>query len=74
MKLVTDEHVPPAFVKALRGDGHDVTTISDALELGAGDDSILDYALDHDRVIVSEDSDFRGADTVGQKPVHFVSP
>ncbi len=62
MKLVADEHVPPAFVKALRGDGHDVTAVGDAVELGTSDDSILDYARDHDRVIVSEDSDFRGAD------------
>lgn len=62
MKLVADEHVPPAFVKALRGDGHDVTAVGDAVELGVDDDSILDYARDHDRVIVSEDSDFRGAD------------
>jgi predicted nuclease of predicted toxin-antitoxin system len=62
VKLIADEHVPPAFVKALRGDGHDVTPIGDAVELGASDRGILDYARGHDCVIVSEDSDFRGAD------------
>ena len=63
MKLVADEHVPPAFVKALRGDGHDVTTVGGAVELGVDDEGILDYARERDRVIVSEDADFRGADS-----------
>ena len=62
MRLLGDEHVPPPVVSALRGEGHDVAVVGDDLELGASDTDLLDYARDDDRVIVSEDTDFRGAD------------
>ena len=62
MRLLADEHIPPAVISALRGEGHDVAVIGDDLELGASDTTLLEYARDTDRVIVSEDTDFRGAD------------
>lgn len=62
MRLLADEHVPPAIVSALRGEGHDVAAVGDSVELGAEDTVLLDYARETDRRILSEDTDFRGAD------------
>jgi predicted nuclease of predicted toxin-antitoxin system len=62
MRLLADEHVPPAFVSALRGEGHDVVVVGDVVDPGADDTVLLEYARDTDRVILSEDTDFRGAD------------
>ncbi len=62
MKFIADEHIPPAFVAALRSEGYDVTAVSGAVDLGSEDDTILDYARKENRVVLSEDSDFRGAD------------
>lgn len=62
MRLLVDEHIPPAVVSALRGEGHDVAVVGDDLELGAADTTLLAYARETDRTIVSEDTDFRGAD------------
>ena len=28
MRLLADEHVPPAFVSALRGEGHDIAIVA----------------------------------------------
>ena len=62
MRLLADGHIPPAVISALRGEGHDVAAVGNDLELGASDTTLLEYARDTDRVIVSEDTDFRGAD------------
>lgn len=62
MRLLADEHVPPAFVSALRGEGHDVAVVGDEIALGAPDSKLLEYARGTDRVILSEDTDFYGAD------------
>jgi predicted nuclease of predicted toxin-antitoxin system len=62
VRLLADEHVPPAFVSALRGEGHDVAVVGDKLVAGADDRTLLEYARDTDRVVLSEDTDFRGAD------------
>ncbi|WP_233737801.1 DUF5615 family PIN-like protein [Halocatena pleomorpha] len=62
MRLVADEHIPPAFVTALRGEGYDVTAVGSAVDLGSEDDTILDYTREGNRVGLSEDSDFRGTD------------
>ena len=39
-----------------------MAVVGDNLELGVSDMTLLEYARDTDRVIVSEDTDFRGAD------------
>jgi predicted nuclease of predicted toxin-antitoxin system len=61
MRLLADEHVPPAIVSALRGEGHDVAVVGDDIDLGAEDTVLLEYARETDRRILSEDTDFRGA-------------
>jgi predicted nuclease of predicted toxin-antitoxin system len=62
MRILADEHVPPAFVSALRGEGHDVAVIGEEVTPGVEDAVVLEYAREHDRIILSEDTDFRGAD------------
>lgn len=62
MRLLADEHIPPAIVSALRGEGRDVAVVGDAVEFGSSDADLLDYAREDNRVILSEDTDFRGAD------------
>lgn len=62
MRLLADEHVPPAFVSALRGEGHDVVVVGEAVEFGADDAVLLGHAIETGRVILSEDTDFRGGD------------
>lgn len=62
MRLLADEHIPPATVSALRGEGHDVAVVGEEIDTGAADAILLDYATKTDRLILSEDADFRGAD------------
>lgn len=63
MRLLADEHVPPAVVSALRGEGHNVAVLGEAVELGSNDQVLLEYARETDRLILSEDADFRGGDS-----------
>lgn len=62
MRLLADEHIPPAIVSTLRGEGHDVAVVGDDVDLGSEDTVLLEYAHETDRVILSEDTDFRGGD------------
>lgn len=62
MRFIADEHIPPTFVQAIRGEGYDVANINETMGLGVDDRGILEYATEHSRVILSETTDFRGAD------------
>lgn len=62
MRLLADEHIPPAIVSALRGEGHNVAVVGDDVALGADDAVLIEYARDTDRLILSEDTDFQGGD------------
>lgn len=62
MRILADEHVPPAFVSAIRGEGHDVSVVGEDVEFGASDATLLEYAIETDRAILSEDTDFQGSD------------
>lgn len=62
MRLLADEHVPPAIISALRGEGHDVAVVGEDVEFGSEDTVLLEYARETGRHILSEDTDFRGAD------------
>ena len=62
MRLLADEHVPPASDSALRGEGHDVAVVGEDVDLGSEDTVLMEYARETDRLILSEDVDFRGAD------------
>lgn len=58
MRLLADEHVTPAVINALRGDGHDVTTIAETVGLGTDDPEIAVYAHANNWVILTHDTDF----------------
>lgn len=60
MKVLCDEHVPPAVVNALRSEGVDTATVADALEPGTADADLLAYCVDHGYVLLTNDSDFVG--------------
>ena len=60
MKLIPDEHVPNSFIAALRAEGYDIVRVKDVLPEGEDDPEIVAYAEANDRVILSEDGDFRG--------------
>lgn len=62
MRLLADEHIPPAIISALRGEGHDVAVVGENVALGSEDSVLLEYAHATDRLILSEDTDFRGGD------------
>ena len=59
MRIISDEHVPDRFVTALRSEGFDVVRAKDVLYESAPDSDILDYAIENERVVLSEDEDFR---------------
>lgn len=60
MKLLADEHIPNSFIVALRAEGYDIIRAKDVLPEGEDDSEIVVYAEAHNRVILSEDGDFRG--------------
>lgn len=53
-----DENVSNAVALALRRRGIDVTTSADAELIGADDHDQLQFALLHDRVVMTHDDDF----------------
>lgn len=61
MRILADEHVPPAFASALQSEGHDVETVPEALAASESDRRIFEYATEVDRVILTADADFSGA-------------
>jgi len=59
-RILADENVERATVNYLRKLGHDVERLDDITEvgLGADDESIVRYAREHDRLILTQDDDF----------------
>jgi predicted nuclease of predicted toxin-antitoxin system len=59
-RILADENIERATVNYLRKLGHDVERLDDVEELGlgAGDESIVRYAREHDRLILTQDDDF----------------
>lgn len=58
MKIVTDVHIAPGVVTALRGENIDTVPVTDVLPQSADDEEILAYARSSDRVILTNDRDF----------------
>lgn len=58
IKYYMDEHVPLAVTLGLQRRGIDVLTVQDAELIGADDIIQLQYALNNQRVVVSQDTDF----------------
>lgn len=60
MRILADEHIPTRFVTALEAEGFDVVRVKDVLPEGSPDSAVLEHAVETERVILSEDGDFRG--------------
>jgi predicted nuclease of predicted toxin-antitoxin system len=76
IKLQTDEHIPTAVILGLRQRGIDVLSTPQAGLLGASDESQLNYAVQQQRVIVTQDDDFLVLHAQGVKHagIIFVQP
>lgn len=58
MKLLTDEHVPPALTRGLRRalDEVDVLELRHTDLLGADDSEVLDFAAQKGRILITRDA------------------
>ena len=57
MRFLADESCDFAVVRALRGEGFDVLSISET-HSGVSDEFVLTLALHEDRIVLTEDKDF----------------
>lgn len=59
-RILADENVERATISYLRKLDHEIEWIGDVDELGLGadDNSIAEYAKEHDRLILTQDDDF----------------
>lgn len=78
MKFVADESCAAPVLRALREAGHDVIAIAEVAQ-GAADEQVLKLALNENRVVITENSDFgelvfgRGRCSAGVILVRFPS-
>jgi predicted nuclease of predicted toxin-antitoxin system len=57
VNFLADESVDVQIVDRLRADGHDVLAVVD-MEPGISDDSVLNFANEHDALLLTADKDF----------------
>lgn len=57
MRLLADECCDALLVDGLRSDGHEVLYVKET-DPGATDDTVLQLAVDQQRVLLTEDKDF----------------
>ncbi|MCY3892266.1 MAG: DUF5615 family PIN-like protein [Acidimicrobiaceae bacterium] len=58
MRLLLDANLSPQVVDVLRANGHDALHVGDADMLTATDETILEWAAEHEYVVATADSDF----------------
>ena len=56
-RILADENIEPPTVRQLRKLGHDVERVVDALETGASDDEVAEYAEREERLVLTYDDD-----------------
>lgn len=57
-RILVDENTSPRVAELLRGKGHEAAHVSEALEVGVGDEKIVDYACEREYIILTHDDDF----------------
>ena len=57
-RVLRDESGDPQTVRYLERDGHDAEHVGDTVGLGTDDRIIAEYAVEHDRVLLTNDTDF----------------
>lgn len=70
-RILVDENTSPLVVELLRDGGHQAIHVSRALEFGANDCSIADYARNNGFVAVTHDDDFLRPDVATEVPVLY---
>ena len=70
MRLLVDANLSPVVAARLRDAGHEAIHVYDVGLAQARDEAIVEYALEHDYVVVSSDTDFAAilAGLVSAKP------
>ncbi len=70
MRLLVDANLSPIVAARLRDAGHEAIHVYDVRLAQARDETIVEYALEHDYVVVSSDTDFAAilAGFVSAKP------
>jgi predicted nuclease of predicted toxin-antitoxin system len=64
MSLLADVHVKTAYCNALRSHNHDVIRVQDVISPDAVDATVMEYARDHNRVVLTnDDKDFKRFET-----------
>lgn len=58
LRALADEHVTYALVNGLRTRGMDVVTVQDLGRRSDDDPLLLDWALQHERILLTNDQDF----------------
>ena len=58
MKFLADEHIELSIVSGLKLIGIDAVSINEAGKRQSDDEELLGFAKEHDRVIITRDSDF----------------
>lgn len=58
MKFIVDAQLPPALAQSLTSLGHDAEHVSNVGLLEAADQSIRQYAADHNLVLITKAEDF----------------
>ena len=58
MRLLADVHISPRTVEFLSALGHDVVRVGETLPAQASDETIVSYADEDDRFILTQDLDF----------------
>ena len=72
MKFLVDANLSYRVAMLLRAAGHDAIAVRDVGLQDEPDDTILDFAIGEDRVIVSNDSDFGDAARVSPDDETFL--
>ncbi|RRJ28803.1 DUF5615 family PIN-like protein [Halocatena pleomorpha] len=71
MNILTDGHVPRAIPITLQSEDIDAITIYDA-DLIGGDQPLLEYAIEHGYVVLTDDPDFVTKDFVTAHDHHGI--
>jgi hypothetical protein len=58
MRVLTDEHVPPAVANTLRSEGIDAVTIYDTAVVGKDDPAVLRLAGENESAVLTNDRDY----------------
>lgn len=58
LAFICDEHVKRVFIGELRANGYDVEWVSGDINAGRSDTDLLNYAVENDLVLLTNDSDF----------------